>query len=96
MSISLLTISRVYCNHSSVIKIIDNEGELSDCFSVNQLVGQNIIKINKTTQMIILNWYKKKAIVKLRKSLVYIMSVSHAKSFLESILVVIVSERCEL
>ena len=27
----------------SWLSLIDNEGELSNCFSINQLVGQNII-----------------------------------------------------
>ena len=27
---------------------INNEGELSNCFSINQLVGQNIILNNRT------------------------------------------------
>ena len=29
-------------------QIVDNEGELSNCFSINQLVGQNIISKNQT------------------------------------------------
>ena len=32
---------------------IDNEGELSNCFSINQLVGQNVILKKQTETMAI-------------------------------------------
>ena len=39
------------------MSFIDNEGELSNCFSINQLVGQNIISKNqpKKFSTIVLN-----------------------------------------
>ena len=32
----------------TIARLIDNEGELSNCFSINQLVGQNIILKKQT------------------------------------------------
>ena len=34
----------------SLLSLIDNEGELSNGFSINQLVGQNVISYKKQTE----------------------------------------------
>ena len=31
------------------LSLVNNEGELSNCFSINQVVGQNIISKNQTS-----------------------------------------------